>query len=149
MSRIENALGKISLDSIRRKKAGLAQFEHPLVVIEINKLKKALKTQKDRFFQALHTLGGAASIKQIFMTVNSTDGDDYIPELHLKYMAAYLLENNKIRAEVKNDTVIYAQGSMTDEEYVEFYKELIPVMEKRGVVVKPWVKENINKGGSK
>ena len=148
MSRIEHALGKISLDSIRRKKAGLAQFEHPLVVIEINRLKKTLKAQKDRFFQALHALGGSASVKQIFIAVNSAD-DDHITELHLKYMTAYLLENNKIKAEIKNDTIIYSQGSMTDEEYIEFYKNLIPIMEKKGVTVKPWVKENINKGGSK
>jgi len=65
MSRIENALGKISLESVRRKKAGLAQFEHPLIVVEVNRLKKMLQKQRVAFFQALGKLGGRGSARQI------------------------------------------------------------------------------------
>jgi hypothetical protein len=148
MSRIENALGKISLESVRRKKAGLAQFEHPLIVIEVNKLRKALQAQRTSFFQALAKLGGRGSVRQIADIMNA-ESEEIIPDLHIKYMAAYLLENNRISAKVENENIIYLEGSMTDEEYIDFYKKLIPIMEKRGVIVKPWVKENINKLGPK
>jgi len=143
MSRIENALGKVSLESIRRKKAGLAQFEHPLIVLELNKLRKILQNQREDFFEALAKLGGKGSARQIADAINSETVN--ITDLHVKYMAAYLLENNRIKAEVVNDVVIYSQGGMSDDEYIEFYKTLIPLMEKKGVVIKPWVKENINK----
>jgi len=148
MSRIENALGKISLESVRRKKAGLAQFEHPLIVVEVNRLKKMLQKQRVAFFQALGKLGGRGSARQIIDRINA-DEPDLMTDLHVKYMAAYLLENNRIKAEIQEDAVIYSEGTMTDHEYIEFYKTLIPLMEKKGVVVKPWVKQLIYKNSDK
>lgn len=147
MSRIETALGRISLDQVRRKKAGLSMFEHPLIVLEVNKLKKMLKSQKVRFLNVLRSIGGKGTVKQIYAALNF-EPDDYISETHIRYMASYLLENNQIKAEVVNNVIVYSMGSMTDDEYIEFYKNLLPIMEKKGLAIKPWVKEAIEKKNS-
>lgn len=149
MSRIENALGKISLESTRRKKAGLPQFEHPLVVLEINKLKKKLQKQRIAFFHALIKIGGKGTGSQILTAIENPEDCEPMTSLDVRYMAAYLLENNKIRADIKGGVIVYSEGIMTDEEYIEFYKALIPIMEKKGVAVKSWVKEALAKGGDK
>ena len=147
MSRIETALGKISLEEVRRKKSGLAMFEHPLIVLELNKLRKTLKIQKVRFLNALKAIGGKGTVKQITMALDAEAGDP-ISDTHIRYMASYLLENNQIKAEILNNVIVYSVGSMTDDEYVEFYKNLLPIMEKKGMAIKPWVKEAIEKKNS-
>ena len=66
-------------------------------------------------------------------------------DIHIKYLATHLLENNKIFAKIENEAIIYSIGHMSEKEYIDFYKKLIPLLEKRGVKIKQWVKDNINK----